>query len=167
MPATTETVWREIDDNIFGVLAFVNKAGEPRSAGIVYAVDDRSLLISSARDSWKNRHITRHPKVSMTVTIPKRVPFLPFIKVPAASISFKGDAEILAVEDIDPVVFARLPIGGEEDREVLDRMAVIRVIPRGRFATYGIGMSMLQMRGHEAAHGRTDCGTERGSLSTA
>lgn len=166
MSATTEEVWEELDEAFFGVLAFSNRDGHPRTAGVCYVVNGRSLLISTARESWKVRHIAANPNVAMTVTIPKRVPFLPFIKVPAASISFKGDAEILEVDDIDPAVFARLPIGKEEDSEVLDRMAVIRVIPRGRFATYGIGMSMLQMRGHEAAHGRTDCGTERESLST-
>ena len=88
-------------------------------------------------------------------------------EVPAATISFKGEAEILEVRDIDPAVFARLPMGKEEDPEVLANTAVIRVIPRGRFATYGIGMSMLQMRGHKAAHGRTDCGTEHEVLTGA
>ena len=34
MSATTEQVWKAIDANIFGVLAFVNAKGEPRSAGI-------------------------------------------------------------------------------------------------------------------------------------
>ena len=97
MAATTETVWTEMNDNIFGVLAFTNGAGEPRSAAVVYIVDGRSLLISTAAESWKVRHIDRNPKVSMTVVIPKRVPFMPFIKIPASTVTFQGEAEILEV----------------------------------------------------------------------
>ncbi|MDH3247819.1 MAG: pyridoxamine 5'-phosphate oxidase family protein [Acidimicrobiia bacterium] len=160
MPATTETVWREIDDNIFGVLAFVNKAGEPRSAGIVYAVDDRSLLISSARDSWKNRHITRHPKVSMTVTIPKRVPFLPFIKVPAATVTFHGDAEILEVDELSPEATRRLFKSSRLREHEVDTVQVIRVVPRGEFLTYGIAMPITQMADHGRAVARIPCGTD-------
>ena len=106
MSATTEEVWEVLDKAFFGVLAFSNRDGHPRTAGVCYAVDGRSLLISTAKESWKVRHIAANPNVAMTVTIPKRVPFLPFIKVPAASISFKGDAEILAVEDVDSAAFA-------------------------------------------------------------
>ena len=167
MSATTEQVWEAMDKAYFGVLAFSNSDGHPRVAGVCYVVDGRSLLISTDKEMWKVRHIAANPNVAMTVTIPKRVPFLPFIKVPAATISFKGEAEILEVGDIDPVVFARLPRGSEKDPDVLASTAVIRVIPRGRFATYGIGMSVLQMRKHEAAHGRTDCGTEQERLSAA
>ena len=112
MVPTTAAVWMEMDKNIFGVLAFTNSAGEPRSAGVVYAVDGRSLLISTGAESWKVRHISRNPMVSMTVAIPKRVPFLPFIKVPAATITFKGLAQILEVGDIPPQVFARLGRAG-------------------------------------------------------
>ncbi len=109
---------------------------------------------------WKVRHISANPAISMTVAIPKRVPFLPFIKVPAATITFKGVADILNVEDIDPDVFKRLPRGNETDPAVLAKLAVIRVVPQGEFVTYGIGMPITQMANHEKAHGRAPCGTE-------
>ncbi len=167
MSATTEHVWEALDRAFFGVLAFVNADGHPRTAGVCYVVDGRSLFISSDKATWKVRHIDGNPNVAMTVTIAKRVPFLPFIKVPAASISFKGDAELLDVGDVDESVFARLPRGKERDPEVLENTAIIRVIPRGRFATFGIGMPITQMRKHEEAHGRTACGTEQERLSAA
>ena len=166
MSATTEQVWKALDDSIFGVLAFVNRAGRPRTAGVCYVVDGRSLYISSNKDMWKVRHIAADPNVSMTVTLPKRVPFMPFIKVPAATITFKGEAQVLDVGEVDPSVFARLPMGGERDPKVLDNTAIIRVIPRGEFVTYGIAMPITQMRKHEAAHGRAPCGTEQEVLTT-
>lgn len=160
MATTTETVWRAIDDNTFGVLAFTNRSGEPRSAGIVYVVDGRSLLISSARASWKNRHISRHPKVSMTVTIPKRVPFLPFIAVPAATVTFQGDAEILEVDEIPEDATSRLFRSSRLDEDMIPTVQVIRVVPRGRFLTYGIDMPITQMANHERATARVSCGTD-------
>ena len=164
MSPTTEQVWEALNDGVFGVLAFVNRIGRPRTAGVCYVVAGRSLLISSDEEMWKVRHIAADPNVSMTVTLPKRVPFLPFIKVPPATVTFQGEAEILGVDDIDPSVFERLPRGGEEDRAVLDSTAIIRVIPRGEFVTYGIAMPITQMRTHEKAHGRAACGTEDEAL---
>ena len=157
---TTEQVWEALDEAFFGVLAFVNRDGHPRTAGVCYVVDARSLYISTAKDMWKVRHIAANPNVSMTVTLPKRVPFLPFIKIPAATITFRGEAQILEVGDIPVSVFERLPRGKEFDPSVLDRTAIIRIIPRGEFVTYGIAMPVTQMRKHEEAHGRAATGTD-------
>ena len=167
MTVTTENVWAEMDKNIFGVLAFTNGAGEPRSAGVVYTVQDRSILITSARDSWKNRHIARHPKVSMTVAIPKRVPFLPFIKVPAATVTFRGDAEILEVDDLPTDVTRRMFKSSRLTEDEIDGVQIIRVVPRGTFLTYGIGMPITQMASHESAVARVECGTDREPMLTA
>ena len=158
---STEQVWEALDEAFFGVLAFANRDGHPRTAGVSYAVDGRSIYISTAKDMWKVRHIAANPNVSMTATLPKRVPFLPFIRVPAATITFKGEARILEVGDIPTHVFARLGRGNETDPEVLDQTAIIRVVPRGEFVTYGIDMPITQMRKHEEAHGRAPCGTDQ------
>lgn len=161
MSATTEEVWEALGRGSFGVLAFVNRDGHPRTAGVCYTVDGRSLFISTDKSMWKVRHVAANPNVSMTVTLPKRVPFLPFIKVPAATITFRGEAQVLEVGDIEASVFNRLPQGKEHDPEVIDRTAIIRVIPRGDFVTYGIAMPLTRMRKHEEAHGRAASGTEQ------
>lgn len=160
MSLTTEQVWDALDNSIFGVLAFVNRDGHPRTTGVCYTVEGRSLYVSSDKAAWKVRHIAANPNVSMTVTLPKRVPFLPFIKIPAATITFRGEAQILEVDAIDPSVFERLPRGNERDPDVLKNTAIIRVIPRDEFVTFGIAMPITQMRKHEEAHGRAACGTE-------
>ncbi len=167
MSPTTEQVWEALDQSFFGVLAFVNRKGHPRTAGVCYVVHRRSLYVSTDKSMWKVRHITANPAVSMTVTIPKRVPFLPFIKVPPATVTFRGDAQILEVDDIAPSVFARLPMGKERDPDVIEDTAIIRIIPRGDFVTYGIAMPITQMRKHEEAHGRAACGTEKELLGSA
>ena len=156
---TTDQVWEALNSGIFGVLAFVNRHGHPRTTGVCYAVEGRALYISTAKGMWKVRHIAANPNVSMTVTLPKRVPFLPFIKVPAATVTFKGEARVLEVGDIESSVYARLPRGRDSDPAVAASTAIIRVVPRGDFVTFGIAMPVTRMRKHEEAHGRAPCGT--------
>ena len=156
---TTDQVWAALDNAFFGVLAFANRHGHPRTAGVCYAVDGRALYISTAKGMWKVRHIAANPNVSMTVTLPKRVPFLPFIKVPAATITFKGEAQVLEVGDIAASLYARLPRGKDSDPAVAQSTAIIRVVPRGDFMTFGIAMPITRMRRHDEARGRAPCGT--------
>ena len=49
-PVTTESVWRALSANMFGVLSWLAPGGA-RSAGIVYVVRDRKLLIGTDDDS--------------------------------------------------------------------------------------------------------------------
>ena len=46
-PVTTDLVWSTVEKNPFAVLAYVTPAGEARSAGIVYVVEDRTFFIST------------------------------------------------------------------------------------------------------------------------
>ena len=159
MNPTTEQVWKEIEDNIFGVLAFTNARGEPRSAGVCYVVDGRTLLIASDAESWKVRHIAARPPISMTVTIPKRVPLLPFIKVPAAAVTFSGIAEIADADAFPKEVTAKIFRGHVLSEELKRRTRIIRVTPLGEFVTFGVAMPILRMRKVEEAQGRAPCGT--------
>lgn len=168
MTLTTTEVWDAIEnDGLFGVLAFVNRRNEARSVGVIFVTHDRSLLISTARDTWKVRHIAANPNVSMTITFPKRVPFLPFIKVPAATITFSGTAEILDVADAPADVTRKLFRGLDFEGEPMEDHAIIRVTPRGHFVTYGIGMPIMQMRSPEKAKDRVPCGPEMAEATTA
>ncbi|MBI2816353.1 MAG: pyridoxamine 5'-phosphate oxidase family protein [Acidobacteria bacterium] len=90
----SDQVWREIEKQIFAVIATVTPHGEPRTAGIVYIVRNRRIYIAIGRDSWKARNIAGSPNVAMTVTVAKRIPFFPWIKIPAATISFHGEAAL-------------------------------------------------------------------------
>ena len=164
---TTAEVWKVIDEEIFGVLAFSNAKGEPRSAGIWYTVEDRQLLIPSARSAWKVRHIEANPAVSMTITIPKRIPFMPFLKIPAATITFQGTATIEDVDALSAGTRKALFRGLEMDQDLARDTAVIRVTPHGDFVTYGVAMPMTQMRKPELASGRAPTGRVAASREAA
>ena len=156
MPAqlTSEQVWREVRRQIFAVLATVTSRNQPRTVGIVYAVHEGCLYICTQRSSWKVRHILANPNVSLTVTIPKRIPFLPWIKIPPAVVSLQGEASIHDPQQAPREVLKALMRGLETSAKMLSELSVIRVRPRGEFLTYGVGVSLLTMRKPEEARGR-------------
>ena len=114
-------VWEQINKEIFAVVGMVTKNGEARTVGIVYAEDNGKLYISSQKQAWKVRHITQNPHVSLTIPIAKRIPLLPWIKIPAATITFSGQGSILTLDD---VAFTR----GELFLGVLGRHGVFGVV---------------------------------------
>src|SRR3990172_3328445 len=148
MPAqlTTDQVWREVSRQIFAVLATVTAHNEPRSSGVVYAIRDHTVYICVERASWKARHICCNPKVSLTVTIPKRIPFFPWARIPPATISFQGEASIRDLAEIPAEVRKALLRGLETPQELAARICFLRVKPQGRFLTYGVGVSLWTMR---------------------
>jgi hypothetical protein len=98
---STELVWEEIEKNIFAVLGMVSSKHEARTAGIMYVARQGKLYITSDKNAWKTRHIAANPHVSLTVAIPKSVPLMPWIKVPAATITFAGEATLVAPDSLD------------------------------------------------------------------
>ena len=153
-PITTAFVWKEIEKNMFAVLGFVTPKQEARTVGIVYIAAGRQLYISSERQAWKVKHISQNPHVSLTVPIPKSIPFLPFIKIPAATITFSGTAEILEVDDVEASIVDKLTNGLKIDDAFKAESVVVRVAPHGEFMTYGVGVSLQTMRDTVKARGR-------------
>lgn len=152
---TPDLVWREINRHLYGCLAFVNPAGHPRTAGIVYLVHERKLYIGTERDSWKARHIATNPHVALTINIPKRIPFFPWARIPDASISFHGRARLLTPEELPPTVYRQLMRRNVADAETYRaRLFIIELVPEDHFATYGVGVPLIRMADHERARGR-------------
>ena len=149
-----ELIWTELEKELFAVLGVVTAKGEARTIGVVYIVDDRKIYITTRKDAWKARHIRGNPHVSITVPIPKRIPFMPWIKIPAATISFSGIARILNPKDVSEKVLNSLFRGLETDNEILDSASVITIEPVGEFITYGVGIPLIAMRDPEKARGR-------------
>ena len=108
-PVTSDLVWREIEKHSFAVLSYVNPKGRARSAGIVYVPIDRVLYGRTAKESWKAKHIRQNPHVALNVTIPKRVPFMPWIHIPDATIAFSGTARVLSMSEVEPKLLEALP----------------------------------------------------------
>jgi hypothetical protein len=151
---TSEQVWRTLAKYNFAVVGMVTAHGEARTVGVVYIVRDHRLYIGTERFSWKARHISANPHVSITVPIPKRIPLLPWIKIPSATITFAGRASVMAPGEAPAGVTHLLFRGLERDPEEMLATCIIEVIPEKDFITYGVGMPLLQMRIPEKARRR-------------
>ena len=156
MPAiiTTDQVWNSIEKNFFAVLGMVTAKGEARTAGVVYVARERQIYIGTSKTAWKVRHIQQNPHVSVTVTIPKRIPFLPFLPIPPAAITFQGLALVQQQDSIEQEILEALFKGMEVDEQLIADSCLIRIKPSGDFITYGVGVSMKTMRNPEKSHGR-------------
>ncbi|UOE43659.1 pyridoxamine 5'-phosphate oxidase family protein [Agromyces larvae] len=156
---TRDTVWQTMASTNFMVVGMVTARGEARTAGVMHAVHDGRVWFTTSSADWKTRHLTAHPQVSVTVAIPKRVWFLPWIRIPAATITFSGAAEPTPVADLAPDVAHALLHGLEFGDEAAQGITAFAVRPRGDFVTYGVGVSAMGMRDTERARGRVASST--------
>ncbi|MEZ4837416.1 MAG: pyridoxamine 5'-phosphate oxidase family protein [Caldilineaceae bacterium] len=155
---TSNQVWEAMEKEVFAVLGMATAKGEARTVGIVYVVHGRKLYIGSNRDTWKVRHISANPKVSLTVPIAKRLWFMPWMKIPSATITFSGTARVLDPKETSPDVLKLLYRGMAEDPERVANTAIIEVTPEKDFVTYGVGISLMEMRDPNKSRGRVSVG---------
>ena len=156
---TTDDVWRVLEKQNFMVIGMVSARGKARTAGVMPCTVDRTLWFTTNDDEWKARHIAANREVSVTVAIPKRVPLLPWIKVPAATITFSGIAEVVPAVRMPAAARHALTKGLELSEDGSRGMLLgIGVRPVGDFITYGVGVSVVKMRDTEAARGRAPSG---------
>ena len=140
------------------MLSYVTPGGEARSAGIVYVVVRGKVYIRVAADSWKAKHIRHNPNVALNVTIPKRVPLMPWFQIPQATIAFRGTARLLGAEEVGQPVLDALGHATAHEPEGGVVVCFLEVSPCGHFATYGVGVPLLAMRDPTRARGRVPVG---------
>ena len=149
---TSGSVWRELSRHSFAVLSHVNAAGEPRSSGVVYGLIGHRMYVAVAQDSWKARMIEPGDQVSVTVPVPRGGVLSLIFPIPPATISFHSRATVYPAGSPQtaqlPDDLARLlPEGGRASS------SVIELIPEGQFLTYGLGVSLSEMRNPNVARG--------------
>lgn len=157
-PVTTDSVWRALGEQTFAVLSWVTPKGEARSAGIIYIVKEGKLIIGAESHSWKARHIRANPHVAMTVVFKRRITFLPWIRLPDATISFHGRARAIEPVDVDQQILHELEHGMEPDPERNANTCFIEITPHGDFVTYGIDVPATAMGDPSKAMGRAVVG---------
>jgi hypothetical protein len=151
---TSEQVWQEIEKEIFAVIGMVTAENQSRTVGVVYVVKNGRLYIASGKSAWKVRHISQNPNVSMTIPIHKSIPFLPWIKIPSATITFAGVAQILEPEETPTEIVRAIYRDMADNQEMMATSCLIEVAPVKNFITYGVGTSLMEMRDPKLARGR-------------
>jgi hypothetical protein len=138
---TSDRVWRELAKASFAVVSYVTPTGEPRSAGVVYAVTGHRLYVVTAIDSWKARHIAASGQVAVTVPVRRGGIMSLLFPIPPATISFHASAVVQpAGLPVPEQLVSLLPA----ERRAASR--VIEIVPVGQFLTYGVGVPLLRMR---------------------
>ena len=147
---TSERVWRQLAAASFAVISHVTPNGAPRSSGVVYAVVGRRLYVAVARDSWKARHIAASGRVAVTVPVRRGGVLALLLPIPPATVSFHATATVYpsGAPGFDVLPGALASLVPAERRA---SCAVIEIAPEGRFLTYGVGVSLWQMRCPSAA----------------
>jgi hypothetical protein len=140
-----DDTWHALERASFAVLSHVNAAGEPRSSGVVYAVDQRRLSVVVAPNSWKARQIADGGQVPLTVPVRRGgLPSL-FLPMPPATISFHARATERQAAALDWASLAKqLKVLIPESRKA--PATVLELVPEGRIVTYVIGVSLKRMR---------------------
>jgi Pyridoxamine 5'-phosphate oxidase len=158
---TSEQVWQQLAKASFAVLSHLTPAGEPRSSGVVYKTVGRRLYIATAPDSWKARHIARNGRVAVTVPVRRGGVLSLVLPIPPATVSFRGAAVVhpAGSPQVRPLLKQLASLLPEERRA---SAAVIEVVPEGAFVTYGVGVSLAQLRDPVAAGARVPV-TQEGS----
>ncbi len=82
---------------------------------------------------------------------------MPWIRIPAATITFSGTATVLDRSELAAGLFEKLYRHDEERSD----WCAIEVVPEKSFVTYGVGVSLLQMRSPDKARGRAPVSTAR------
>jgi hypothetical protein len=153
---SAQQVWGVISRNSFAVLSHVTPGGAPRSSGVVYTTVDRRLFVVVGRNSWKARHIALSGRVAMTVTVRRGGVLSLLFPIPPAAISFEGTAIVYQPETRQT---ANTPEALEKLAPMLppyrrEEVAIIEIVPEGYFLTYGIDVSLMQMRDPTLASAR-------------
>jgi hypothetical protein len=147
-PTPTELakdVWRDLAKQSFAVIAHVNEAGEPRSSGVVYALLGHRLYVAVAPDGWKARQIQSGDEVSVTVPVRRGGLLSLMFPIPPATITFHATATVhppgsITRSSLPAPLRKLLPETGDEP------ICMLELAPEGRFLTYGVGVSLMQMR---------------------
>jgi hypothetical protein len=154
---TSDQIWNALAKTSFAVLGHVTPAGEPRSSGVVYAVVDRRMYVVVADDSWKARHIAVDGHVAVTVPVRRGGILSLIFPIPPATVSFHASAIVYpAGEQRDHPLPAQLAAPIPPERRGTGR--IIEIQPEGEFLTYGVGVSLNQMRSPARARRRVPVG---------
>lgn len=152
-PVSCDAIWEALEKASFAVVSHVNANGEPRSSGIVYGIVDRHLYLAVAADGWKARQISTGQEVAVTVPVRRGGILSLLVPIPPATITFEARATVHPAGSLDVASVSKdLAKLVPEDRKA--GSCIIELVPEGRFLTYGIGVSLMDMRDPALARAR-------------
>jgi uncharacterized protein YhbP (UPF0306 family) len=147
MPYALEDLMRLIAKRNFCILATQGLHG-PHVAGVSYFARGLDLYLPTSASTTKARNVRRDPRVAVHIPVP-----WPLVPAPPRSIQFRGNAEILPINDADANdalergslvmrrVFRRFL--EKADTETWGENIWIHVRPRKRIETFMLGVPSM------------------------
>lgn len=132
-----DMVWRAIGRRSFCTLATSGARNRPLVAGVLYAVVDRAVVVSTLPDSAKARHLRQNPRAAVCVPM-RRYPF-----GPPFTAHFQAAAEFLDLDEVRACGSRLKKITSHG--EIEHGSVFVRLTPTGRITTYGLGVSLRQI----------------------
>ena len=149
-------VEKQLRKKTFGVISVVDSQNRPHSTGIIYAIPPRphpfEFYLLTGANYMKTKYIRANPNAAFIVTFPHY--WVRF--APASVVHFQGKAEILPFSDaVGQEAFqqqriTRMNVGSDYEEE---EMVFIKIKPPKEMHVYGLGISLMQMRGDHTAAG--------------
>lgn len=161
---TSDDVWHELERGSFAVLSCVTAAGEPRSSGVMYKAIAHRLYVVVARDSWKARHIALDGHVAVTIPVRRGGPLSLIFPIPPATISFHARAVVHSGDSPQARSIAD-QLGNLLPADRQTSSCLLEITPESWFVSYGIGVSLNDMREPNKARARVPVGASVTHLS--
>jgi hypothetical protein len=140
--ADPDAVLRAISRRSFCTLATTSPGQRPHVAGVLYAMVDGDLYISTLTDSRKARNIADNPHVFVCVPV-RRLPV-----GPPSTVQFAATAEVLSLDHPDLLAAAGTgclkAITGHGELS-LPGGCFLRIRPASTVHTYGLGLSLRRL----------------------
>ena len=150
---TADQVWRAVERASFAVLGYRTPSGDPRSSGVVYKTLGRKLYVAVAPDSWKARHIEVSGRIAVTVPVRRGGLLSLIFPIPPATVSFHGKASVHTTDsEVATSVLGQL--GSLLPPERRTTAVLIEIVAEDVFVTYGVGVSLKDMRSPKTARAR-------------
>jgi len=142
---TSEQVWHALARASFAVVSYVTPQGAPRSSGIIYKTVGRRLVLAVASYSWKARHIPAGGQVAVTVPVRRGGLLALVLPIPPATISFHARAIVHPAGEIKVGALSK-ELESLLPPERRATACIIELRPEGAFLTYGLGVTLTEMR---------------------
>ena len=112
------------------------------------------LLLFAARGSTRSTGLAGESHADVEAEEAEVAFFAAGVAHPVPKLAFQGEASVHSLEEIPEEVLRALFEGLEMDPAQKAETCILEVRPRGRFLTYGVGVSLSTMRVPERAHGQ-------------
>ena len=145
-----QEVRKVIRKNNWLVLSTVNEKNQPHSSVIMYQSDGNVLYFMTGLNTLKSKDMQKNNKVAITIPFRKGF-FHKLIPAPPAELHFKAIAESVPTDNEEAAKMLAKFLKYSENAGVDDDSIWYKLTPSNLISTFGVGVSLLNMRNPEKA----------------